>query len=141
MIVGFRFVTRARLQPGRKSKKQDSQLSLCNSRPPAIPTPMNETACPILSVSLYLADRFSLARQAFWGGAELDFQGMAGLSLRCLFWPDEDFSSGLWFIVRMSPPSYPSAWLLPSRARFRFTWCGDCSAYGIPSWGKSLRPS
>ena len=25
------------------------------------------------------------------------------------------------FIVRMSPPGYPSAWLLPSRARFRFT--------------------
>jgi hypothetical protein len=30
--------------------------------------------------------------------------------------------SGLWFIVRMSPPGYASAWLLASRARFRFTW-------------------
>jgi hypothetical protein len=37
-------------------------------------------------------------------------------------WPGGDFSARLWFIVRMSPPSYPSARLLPSRARFRFTW-------------------
>jgi hypothetical protein len=66
--------------------------------------------------------RFSLASQAFGVGEGLDFQGMEGLSLRCLFWPDGGSPpSGLWFIVRMSPPSYPSAWLLPSRARFRFT--------------------
>ena len=27
----------------------------------------------------------------------------------------------------MSPPSYPSAWLHPCRARFRFTWQSHCS--------------
>jgi hypothetical protein len=57
-----------------------------------------------------------------FGGAGLDFQGMRGLSLRCPCGPGGDFSAQPWFIVRMSPPSYPSAWLLPNRARFRFTW-------------------
>ena len=33
-------------------------------------------------------------------------------------------TSALAIIVSMSPPGYPSAWLLPSRARFRFTWQG-----------------
>jgi hypothetical protein len=28
----------------------------------------------------------------------------------------------------MSPPSYPSAWLHPCRARFRFTWQCHCNA-------------
>ena len=31
-------------------------------------------------------------------------------------------------IVSMSPPSYPSAWLHPCRARFRFAWRNHCSA-------------
>src|SRR5258708_31955154 len=31
-------------------------------------------------------------------------------------------------IVSMSPPSYPSAWLHPCRARFRFPWQNYCSA-------------
>ena len=31
-------------------------------------------------------------------------------------------------IVSMSPPSYPSAWLHPCRARFRFAWRSHCSA-------------
>jgi hypothetical protein len=83
----------------------------------------------------------SLLRVKHFGRGRLDFQGMLGLSLRCLFWPDEGFPSGLWFIVRMSPPSYPSAWLLPSRARLRFTWFGDCNAYAITIWGNSLLPS
>ena len=61
-------------------------------------------------------------RSSILGGAGLDFQGMEGLSLRCLSGPSEDTPPGHRFIVRMSPPSYPSAWLLPSRARFRFTW-------------------
>src|SRR5947209_17924856 len=28
----------------------------------------------------------------------------------------------------MSPPGYPSAWLLPGRARFRFAWQSYCSS-------------
>ena len=51
----------------------------------------------------------------------LDFQGMG-------VYPSDDFGTGSLFrrpprrfIVRMSPPGYPSAWLLPSRACFRFT--------------------
>ena len=32
-------------------------------------------------------------------------------------------------IVSMSPPSYPSAWLNPCRASFRFTWQSHCSAF------------
>ena len=31
-------------------------------------------------------------------------------------------------IVSMSPPGYPSAWLRPSRARFRFTRQNHCNA-------------
>ena len=31
-------------------------------------------------------------------------------------------------IVSMSPPGYPSAWLHPCRARFRFTWQSHCSS-------------
>src|SRR5450432_3603879 len=31
-------------------------------------------------------------------------------------------------IVSMSPPSYPSAWLHPCRARFCFTWQSHCSS-------------
>ncbi len=31
-------------------------------------------------------------------------------------------------IVSMSPPSYPSAWLHPCRARFRFTWQSYCNS-------------
>src|SRR5450759_5252150 len=28
----------------------------------------------------------------------------------------------------MSPPDYPSAWLPPGRARFRFTWQSHCTS-------------
>src|SRR5713226_8012592 len=31
-------------------------------------------------------------------------------------------------IVSMSPPGYPSAWLHPCRARFRFAWQNHCSS-------------
>jgi hypothetical protein len=31
-------------------------------------------------------------------------------------------------IVSMSPPDYPSAWLHPCIARFRFTWQSHCSS-------------
>src|SRR5258705_5984527 len=36
-------------------------------------------------------------------------------------------TSALRNIVSMSPLSYPSAWLHPCRARFRFTWQNHCS--------------
>src|ERR1035441_4296893 len=32
-------------------------------------------------------------------------------------------------IVSMSPPGYPSAWLHPCRARFRFAWQSHCSLH------------
>ena len=35
-------------------------------------------------------------------------------------------TSAPWNIVLMSPPGYPSAWLHPGRARFRFTWQSHC---------------
>jgi hypothetical protein len=34
----------------------------------------------------------------------------------------------LLFIVSMSPPGYPSAWLRPRRARFRFARQDHCSS-------------
>src|SRR5450631_1819158 len=41
-------------------------------------------------------------------------------------------------IVSMSPPSYPSAWLHPCRARFRFTWQSHCS---LPSLTRRSLPA
>jgi hypothetical protein len=38
------------------------------------------------------------------------------------------------FIVSMSPPNYPSAWLLPSRASFRFARQDHCSSAAIPGF-------
>src|SRR5271169_527429 len=38
----------------------------------------------------------------------------------------------------MSPPSYPSAWLHPCRARFRFTWQSHCS---LPAHTRRLLPA
>jgi hypothetical protein len=38
-------------------------------------------------------------------------------------------------IVSMSPPSYPSAWLHPCRARFRFTWHDHCNPSPLKSGG------
>src|ERR1035441_434489 len=65
--------------------------------------------------------RFSVGKQAISARSGLDFQGIG-------VYPSDDFrarAGGLpparRFIVRMRPPGYPSAWLLPSRARFRFT--------------------
>src|SRR5258705_11603967 len=46
------------------------------------------------------------------------------------FWEErERRTSALSNIVSMSPPSYPSAWLHPCRARFRFTWQSHCSSH------------
>jgi hypothetical protein len=58
----------------------------------------------------------------FFGGVELDFQGMGVYPSDGMSGPGEGVPARPWLIVGMSPPSYPSAWLLPSRARFRFTW-------------------
>jgi hypothetical protein len=38
-------------------------------------------------------------------------------------------TSALRNIVSMSPPSYPSAWLHPCRARFRFAWQNHCNSH------------
>jgi hypothetical protein len=38
------------------------------------------------------------------------------------------------FIVSMSPPNYPSAWLLRSRASFRFARQDHCSSAAIPGF-------
>ena len=67
-----------------------------------------------------LAVRFSLASQAFWVGAGLDFQGMGVYPSDVCFGADEVVPVRPLVIVRMSPPSYPWAWLLPSRAALPF---------------------
>ena len=41
------------------------------------------------------------------------------------------------FIVSMSPPGYPSAWLRPRRARFRFAQQDHCSSSA--SCGRNFR--
>ena len=76
--------------------------------------------CPILFA--LSAKRFSLASQAFWAGRGWIFKACWVYPSDVCFCRTGKSPPGLWFIVRMSPPSYPSAWLLPSRARFRFTW-------------------
>src|SRR5258707_15485171 len=53
------------------------------------------------------------------------------------------------FIVSMSPPGYPSAWLRPRNARFRFTWQNHCnsttscrfSTSGLPVTPPEPRPA
>ena len=54
--------------------------------------------------------------------AGLGFSRHEGSIPPMFLWAGRGFSARPRFIVRMSPPGYPSAWLLPSRARFRFTW-------------------
>jgi hypothetical protein len=68
------------------------------------------------------ARRFSLPRQAFSVGKGWIFKAWRVYPSDVCSGRTRFSSPGRWFIVRMSPPSYPSAWLLPSRARFRFTW-------------------
>src|SRR5271165_2559687 len=59
-----------------------------------------------------------------------DFQGI------WVFRSDEGWKKreklvlALLVIVSMSPPGYPSAWLHPCRARFRFTRHDHCSSMG-----------
>jgi hypothetical protein len=49
---------------------------------------------------------------------------------------DEDFTTrgvdpALPIIASRRPPEYPSAWLLPSRARFRLTWQNDFTSHWL----------
>src|ERR1700676_5305358 len=44
------------------------------------------------------------------------------------FWEERERRTSALDIVSMSPPSYPSAWLHPCRARLRFTWRSHCSS-------------
>src|SRR2546426_8685093 len=46
----------------------------------------------------------------------------------CFLEERERQTSALRNIVSMSPPGYPSAWLHPCRARFRFAWQNHCSS-------------
>jgi hypothetical protein len=58
-----------------------------------------------------------------------DFQGM-GVYRSDVFWEErEECFSALASIVSMSPPGYPSAWLHPCRARFRFTRQNHCKLF------------
>ena len=50
-----------------------------------------------------------------------DFQGIR-VYRSDVFWEERERRTPALNIVSMSPPSYPSAWLHPCRARFRFTW-------------------
>ena len=51
-----------------------------------------------------------------------------GLSIRWGFWAARERVLTPPFIVSMSPPGYPSAWLRPRSARFRFTRHDHCSS-------------
>jgi hypothetical protein len=55
----------------------------------------------------------------------------------------EDKTPALLSIGSMSPPGYPSAWLHPCRARFRFTWQSHCSSSTSihPNFGLQVSPS
>src|SRR2546428_13308262 len=43
-------------------------------------------------------------------------------------WGERELKVPRSIIVSMSPPGYPSAWLHPCRARFRFAWQNHCSS-------------
>ncbi|HEY1210824.1 MAG TPA: hypothetical protein VGE85_15770, partial [Terracidiphilus sp.] len=68
--------------------------------------------------------RFSLARQAFSVKKGWIFKAWRVYPSDACRGRARILPPGRWFIVRMSPPSYPSGRRgdLPSRARFRFTW-------------------
>jgi hypothetical protein len=77
------------------------------------------------------------------------FSRHQGLPIRCVFGKSaKDDLPRLSNIVSMSPPSYPSAWLHPCRARFRFARQSHCNsgrrrgpgrAYDLESVGWKLR--
>ena len=56
-----------------------------------------------------------------------DFQGI-GVYRSDMLWEERGRRTPApQHIVSMSPPGYPSAWLHPCRASFRFAWQGHCS--------------
>jgi hypothetical protein len=85
--------------------------------------------------------RFSLESQALLLTTHWIFKAWRVYPSDASFLPGEAVPPGRWFIVGMSPPGYPSAWLLPSRACFRFTWRVNFSVYATPNCGNSFRPS
>ena len=56
------------------------------------------------------------------------------------FWEERERRTSALDIVSMSPPSYPSAWLHPCRARFRFTWQSHCSSPALRHLLPALLP-
>jgi hypothetical protein len=56
------------------------------------------------------------------------FSRHGGLSIRWRFWAAQERVLTPPFIVSMSPPDYPSAWLRPRSARFRFARQDHCSS-------------
>ena len=50
------------------------------------------------------------------------------IALGRLGWPLRRIEQETAFIVSMSPPGYPSAWLRPRSARFRFARQDHCSS-------------
>ena len=62
-----------------------------------------------------------------WGG---DFQGIRVYRSDSILGRARNVNSAPQNIVSMSPPNYPSAWLHPCRARFRFTWQIQCISLG-----------
>jgi hypothetical protein len=65
-----------------------------------------------------------------------DFQGI-GVYRSDVIWEEREseFGSALSYIVSMSPPGYPSAWLHPCRAGFRFTQHSHCRFFPcVAAW-------
>src|ERR1700687_4249131 len=58
-----------------------------------------------------------------------------GLSIRCSFERVREENSRARDHRLDEPPSYPSAWLHPCRARFRFTWQDHCNSSPVESDG------
>ena len=56
------------------------------------------------------------------------FSRHRGLSIRLILGRARKGSFRAPVIVSMSPPGYPSAWLHPCRARFRFAWHSHCNS-------------
>ena len=73
-------------------------------------------------------DGVAWCREQAFRPAGGDFQGIGVFRSDVFRGERERKAPALAIIVSMSPPGYPSAWLHPCRARFRFTWQAHCNS-------------